>query len=190
MRVVAATNRDLLAEARVGRFREDLYYRLNIFPTSIPPLRERPEDIVALVAHFQAESASRLGIPMPELAAADRAALIAYPWPGNVRELRNVIERATILAGDGQLRLVLPTQPGGAPATRRSTGLTSPPPSADDERYTLADLKRLEHGLVVRALEATDWRVYGEDGAAARLGIPPTTLASRMKKMDIKRPPR
>ena len=175
VRVVSATNRDLPEEIKAGRFREDLYYRLNVFPIRTPALRERAEDIEALARHFLASASRRLSIPMPELTAANVAVLRGYHWPGNIRELQNVLERAAILASGGKLSLDLGDAPGRPPTTANATAVT------------LDDIKQLEREVIVRALDDTDWRVYGDDGAAARLAIKPTTLASRMKKMGIER---
>ena len=184
VRVIAVTNRDLLAEASAGRFREDLYYRLSVFPINVPPLRERTADMGLLAEHFLKQSAKRLGVDVPQLGADQLRALEDYPWPGNVRELQNVLERATILARDGRLQLQLGVQapPTVAPTSREGETV------APDGDLTLDDLKRLEREIVIRALERSGWRTYGERGAGARLNMSPTTLAARMKKMGIRRP--
>jgi transcriptional regulator with GAF, ATPase, and Fis domain len=181
VRVLAASNRDLLDEAEAGRFRSDLYYRLNVFPIEVPPLRKRTEDIAVLAAHFLREAAARLGVEEHSLTAANVRALQTYHWPGNVRELRNVIERAVITAGEGRLRLepLLPPDPGD---TRQ------PQVQGDDlEVMPEGEMARFQRANIRRALERTGGKVYGENGAAELLGIKPTTLASRMKKMGIER---
>jgi PAS domain S-box-containing protein len=168
VRVIAATNRDLAVESRSGRFREDLYYRLNVFPIDVPPLRQRVEDIGPLAEHCLAQTSRRLKIRPRRLAPEEIRVLEAYAWPGNVREMQNAIERAVILAPQGPLRFELGR---GAPR-------------ANDE-MTLADLERLERDLIEGALRETGGRIYGNDGAAARLKLPPTTLASRIKRLGI-----
>jgi len=183
VRVVAATNRDLGRLITEGKFREDLFYRLSVFPIMLPPLRERGDDIVLLAEEFARQFATRMGRRIEPISAALAARLKAYPWPGNVRELQNVIERAVITARDGQLNLdrALPvTNPAAngaapAPATRR------------DEVLTVDELARLERDNIVRALERSDWQVSGDAGAAKRLGMAPSTLASRMKALGIRR---
>jgi len=180
VRVVAATNRDLAAAAAEGRFRLDLLHRLSVFPVDVPPLRERPEDVELLARVFVARAADRLGIDPPALAPDEVAALEAADWPGNVRELQNVVERAVILATrSGRLELA------------RAAGLGPQSPPAGPSRpaaapATLADLERLEREIVARALEETGGKVYGDDGAAARLGLKPTTLAYRLKKLGLR----
>lgn len=179
VRVVAATNRDLRQEVERGRFRSDLYYRLNVFPIDVPPLRERKEDIGVLAAHFLREAGVRVGAEESSLTAANVRALEAYHWPGNARELRNVIERAVITAGDGRLRfeplLTLQARP-------------RPRPRADEaEVFSDEEMLRFQRTNIERALEQTGGKVYGEAGAAHLLGIKPTTLASRMKKLGISR---
>jgi transcriptional regulator with GAF, ATPase, and Fis domain len=181
VRVLAASNRDLLDEVEASRFRSDLYYRLNVFPIEVPPLRKRKEDIGVLAAHFLREAAARFGVEERPLTAANVRALEAYHWPGNVRELRNVIERAVITAGEGRLRLepLLPLAPGDARQPRAH--------SDDVDVMSEDEMARFRRANIRRALESTGWKVYGEDGAAELLGIKPTTLASRMKKMGIER---
>jgi len=176
VRVVAATNRDLAVEVAEGRFREDLYYRLSVFPIRVPPLRERPEDVVPIALHFL-ELASE-GRPTPSLSKRDARELEAYDWPGNVRELRNVVERALILSRGGRLRFDLdPTRPR---APRRAEPST--------EIRTDAELREDERRNLLAALEATAWKVSGPGGTAELLGLRPTTLHSRMRAMGIERP--
>jgi formate hydrogenlyase transcriptional activator len=169
VRVIAATHRDLLAETRAGRFREDLFYRLGVFPIAIPPLRERRSDVPVLAAHFIEQFARRHGRPVTRASAPSLRALEAHNWPGNVRELQNVIERAVILS-DGP---VLTFDPGwlvGASAAESSRTW------AAQERQRILD-----------ALRAADGRVYGPGGAAHRLGLKPTTLYGKMRKHGIGR---
>lgn len=179
VRVVAATNRDLRQEVERGRFRSDLYYRLNVFPIDVPPLRERKEDIGVLAAHFLREAGVRVGAEESSLTAANVRALEAYHWPGNARELRNVIERAVITAGEGRLRF----EP-----LLTSQARPRPRPRADEaEVFSEEEMLRFQRTNIERALEQTGGKVYGEAGAARLLGIKPTTLASRMKKLGISR---
>jgi transcriptional regulator with GAF, ATPase, and Fis domain len=169
VRMIAATNRDLTEEIRKGRFREDLYYRLNVFPIRVPPLRERAEDIPLLVWTFLEEFSSRMGKKITQVPRRTMEALQRHSWPGNVRELRNVIEHGAILTtGD---TLTVPLLDGAA-----AVGPTE---------HTLAESER---ELILRALEARHWHVKGPRGAAAALGLNPSTLYSRMKKLGI-RPP-
>ena len=172
VRLIAATNRDLLEEIKKGRFREDLYYRLNVFPIRVPPLRERPDDIPVLVWAFLEEFSSRMGKKITQVPRKTMEALQRYPWPGNVRELRNVVEHSAIVTTGDTLKVPMLDDVAVVAA--------SAPP-----RQTLADSER---DLIVRALESTRWRIKGPTGAAAALGLRPSTLYSRMKKLGI-RPP-
>jgi len=176
VRVIAATNRDLRQEAEQGSFREDLFYRLNVFPLEVAPLRARPDDIPALSEHFLARSAQRLRLPRPRLTEAALAKLVAYRWPGNVRELQNVIERAVIVSRGGDLIVSLP----GAAAP------SAPPPSEAPGGFPT--LQALEGRRIRAALERSGWVIDGERGAGRLLGLHPNTLRSRMKKHGIKRP--
>jgi len=166
VRVIAATNRNLSEEVRKGRFREDLYYRLNVFPLHVPALRDRAEDIPSMVWAFLEEFSSRMGKRITQVPRATMERLQRHPWPGNVRELRNVIEHGTIVTDGDTLTLPLLDTPSG----------TAPPPQ------TLADSER-EH--IVRILEKTSWRIKGSQGAATVLGLNPSTLYSRMEKLGI-----
>jgi PAS domain S-box-containing protein len=168
VRLVAATNRDLLEEVRKGRFREDLYYRLNVFPIRVPPLRERAEDIPLLVWTFLEEFGSRMGKRIKQVPRKTMEALQRHSWPGNIRELRNVIERGAILTTGDTLRV---------PA------LDDDVASAATPRQTLAEAER---ELILRALEDTRWHIKGRHGAAAALGLNPSTLYGRMKKLGIR----
>jgi len=184
VRIVAATNRDLGRSIGEGKFREDLYYRLSVFPITLPALRERGNDVVLLAEEFARQFATRMGRriePMPPAAA---ARLRAYPWPGNVRELQNVIERAVITARDGQLNLerALPVPAGAAVTAAPATG--SPELA---EILTVDELTRLERENIVRALDRAGGQVAGDSGAARLLGMAPSTLASRIKALGIRR---
>ncbi len=175
VRVVAATNRDLETAMRAGRFRDDLFYRLNVFPIRVPALRERPDDVPLLARHFALLHATRMGRQIESLSPAVLDALRRYDWPGNVRELQNVIERAVILSS-GEV-LELNEWPPAAPR-----GASSLPPAAGV--LTLAESERQQ---ILNALEQTNWRVSGDRGAARLLGLKPTTLESRMKRLGIRR---
>ena len=171
VRLVAATHRDLAQMVGEGTFRGDLYYRLNVFPIRLPPLRERPEDIPLLVRHFAQQHAQRLHKPVHTIPADVLEAMTRYPWPGNVRELQNVIERAVILARDGMLRPVLPTRQ--QPLQRSPVGSS-----------TLANVQR---DYILQVLRATSGVIGGQHGAATRLGLKRTTLLSRMELLGIAR---
>jgi transcriptional regulator with GAF, ATPase, and Fis domain len=166
-----------------GRFREDLYYRLSVFPLRLPPLRERGDDVVLLATAIAEKLARGLGKAIAPPGAADAAALRAYAWPGNVRELRNVVERAIITSTSGRLDLDR-ALPAAAPPARAAAG------PARDELLTEQELRRLERANTLAALERAGWRVGGDDGAARLLGVSPSTLKSRMKAFDIRRPRR
>jgi PAS domain S-box-containing protein len=178
VRVIAATNRDLLEGTRTGSFREDLYYRLSVFPITSPPLRERGDDVVLMAEAFARRFATRLGKTVSPLGPADAARLCAYPWPGNVRELQNVIERAVLTAQAGRLNLER-ALPGAVQVTTRAGA---------EAIMTAAELERIERENLLRALDASAWRIAGDAGAAHLLGIAPSTLSSRMKALGIKRP--
>lgn len=186
VRVIAATNRDLPAAIGAGLFREDLYYRLNVFPIVIPPLRERSEDIPLLAAHFAAQAARRLGLPEPKLGAAQCAALQRYRWPGNIRELGNLVERAVILSGPGPLRLdqVLPEA--------RAVLADAPIPRPELDADTIvpeAEWRDRERANIRAALKRAKGRIHGPDGAAELLGLKPSTLASRVKALNLRLDP-
>ncbi len=188
VRVVAATNRDLKKEVAAGRFREDLFYRLNVFPIQVPPLRERMDDIPSLAKHFVELSAKDLKCAKPRLTRSGIAKLQSYDWPGNIRELRNVIERAVILARGGALDFDLPVTGQSVPLARPSAASTG---SAAQPRFlTEAELQRRERDNLVQVLEAANWKISGPDGAAELLGVKPTTLLSRMDKWGLKKPER
>jgi transcriptional regulator with GAF, ATPase, and Fis domain len=178
VRVVAATNRDLAEEARAGRFREDLYYRLSVFPIEVPPLRERIDDIAPLARHFLDLTCTDLGREPMGLTRRHLDTLQAHPWPGNIRELRNVIERAVISSPGNRLRLE-PLSEDGRGRNRH------PEPRAKDEYLTETEFRALERENVLAALRCSGGRVWGTDGAAALLGIKPSTLDYRMKRLGI-----
>jgi formate hydrogenlyase transcriptional activator len=173
VRLVAATNRDLTGMANRGEFRSDLYYRLNVFPVLLPPLRERREDIPALVKHFAEMFGRRMGKPIEQVSDETMNALSSYAWPGNVRELQNLIERAVILSDDG----VLPN-----PLPRAATQSVLGSPAA------ATTLKDSERNLILHTLESAGWVIGGGKGAASRLGLKRTTLIHKMKKLGISRP--
>ncbi|MCJ2116885.1 sigma 54-interacting transcriptional regulator [Methylobacterium sp. J-001] len=180
IRLVAATNRNLKEEVRRGRFREDLYFRLNVFPLAASPLRERPEDIALIAQHFLKGAARRLNIPEPRLTEGDARRLARYAWPGNVRELENVIERAAILAVRGRLRFDLPeTEPPGRAEA-------APPALPADRPLTEVDRRARDRAEIAAALALTGGKVFGPGGAAELLGLRPTTLASRIKMHGLK----
>lgn len=184
VRILAATNRDLSRSVQQGDFRDDLYYRLNVFPVDLPPLRERGEDIVLLAWVFAKRFAKRLGRPIEPFSHECIRRLQAYRWPGNVRELQSVIERALITSRDGQVNLdrALPVIAGVAAVP------TTPPDGSGTQVRTARELEALERQNLLLALESTGWRVAGENGAARLLGVNPSTLNSRLKALGIKRP--
>ena len=183
VRVIAATNRDLENAVTEGRFREDLYYRLSVFPIDVPPLRERGDDVVQIASHFLERTCQEFGHPPLTLSRQQAALLKRYDWPGNIRELKNVIERAVILSRGKVLRLDLAmTDILGATAAVEPAA--SP---AEREVLTEAELRDFERNNIVAALKLADWRVSGPNGAARLLGVKPTTLADRMKKYKIER---
>jgi transcriptional regulator with GAF, ATPase, and Fis domain len=171
VRVVAATHRDLTEMVARGEFRSDLYYRLNVFPLLLPPLRNRREDIEPLVRHFVEQSGRKIGKRIDEIPEATMVALVEYRWPGNIRELQNLIQRAVVLSKDGVLPnpLTAPTQPAKAPAIPTT-------------------LRESERALILRTLEEVGWIVGGPKGAARKLGVKRTTLNHRMRKLGISRP--
>ena len=189
VRVISATHRDLSAMRKEGKFREDLFYRLGVYPLRVPPLRERGDDVVLLAEHFARVHAKKLGRAPATLTDACRTRLRRYDWPGNVRELANVIERAVITSRDGQLDLDRAIPRSEATAIGGETPAAAAPDTAPEPRVrTAAELEALERENLRLALEASGWKVSGAGGAAERLGVPPTTLSSRMRALGIKKP--
>ena len=181
VRVIAASNRNLKKEVDEGRFRQDLFYRLSVFPIEILPLRERREDIAPLVANFVRQSARRMNRPEPQLNKAALDRLGSYDWPGNVRELQNTVERAIILWREGPLTFDLPNLPAGQNTERQ------PKPAADAALLTRDELKRRERETIVNALKQTNGKVSGPSGAAKLLAMKPSTLSSRISSLGINR---
>jgi len=192
VRVIAASNRDLRKEVEAGRFREDLYYRLNVFPIEVPPLRDRREDILPLARHFLEQKSRDFGVEAPRVTRPQAEQLLGYDWPGNIRELQNVIERALILSGTGPLRLDLETSAG----SRADAGIDIDAgafPLGDDPQQakgflTEEEFRERERQNLLAALEHADWRVSGPGGAAELLGLKATTLNYRMKAYGLRRP--
>lgn len=166
---------------KAGRFRQDLYYRLSVFPIELPPLRERAEDVPLLAQNFVTDGARKLGIAAPPLSSRQLKELQAYDWPGNVRELQNVIERAVIRSRNGFLELDL------HPASVASPGAQKKESPLAIDALSLPSLKQHERNLVVQALAKTRGKIYGPDGAAALLGMKPTTLSSRVQRLGLKK---
>ena len=183
VRIVAATNRDLKKEVTAGRFREDLYYRLYVFPLKVAPLRERKEDIPLLASHFVELSVKELGCPKPRLTPAGIETLLAYDWPGNIRELRNVILRAVIFARGGALEFDLPVTGAAVASHNREDSDQSEP-----EFLTESEMRGRERENLFAVLQKAGWKIKGYNGAAELLGVKPTTLAARIEKMGLKRP--
>ncbi|MCC6822557.1 MAG: sigma 54-interacting transcriptional regulator, partial [Verrucomicrobia subdivision 3 bacterium] len=184
VRIVGATNRDLKKAVATGRFREDLYYRLHVFPIHVVPLRERKDDIPLLAKHFVELSVKELRCQKPRLTRASVAALQNYAWPGNIRELRNVTQRAVILARGGPLHFDLPVT-HSALTPIASTRQSGSPPALGF--LTEAEMLRRERENLIAVLDQAGWKIKGVDGAAELLGVKPTTLLSRIKKMGLRR---
>jgi transcriptional regulator with GAF, ATPase, and Fis domain len=173
VRVIAATSRDLIQEIRKRRFREDLYYRLNVFPIQIPPLRQRPEDIPLLAQFFKEKYARKMGKQIESIPKTKINAFLEYHWPGNVRELEHMIERAVVITSGSSLQVAGPL---------RSSPLN------DSNLEQLKDLASTEREHILRVLLKTNWRIGGPNGAARILKLHPNTLHSRIKKLGIRRP--
>jgi formate hydrogenlyase transcriptional activator len=178
VRLVAATHRDLTEMAARKEFRSDLYYRLNVFPIELPPLRERVEDIPQLISHFVTDFGRRMSKPIRFIPPETIAAFRSYSWPGNVRELQNLIERAVIRSNDGVLPNPLPVHDQTSLWQQKTRMRTS-------VSHTLSDCTR---SVILGTLQDTGWVIGGPDGAATRLGLPRTSLISKMRKLGISRP--
>ena len=185
VRIVAATNRELQDEVKAKHFRQDLYYRLSVFPIEVISLRERKSDIPLLVSFFVQQVARKLGIDVPKIKQRHMIELQQYDWPGNIRELQNVVERAVIISRSGPLTFHLPMiEKNSLSQTPKPVSTTAQPNSL----MTYDELKDLERQNLLRVLQQTNWKVSGVGGAAEWLGINPATLSSRMRTMGIKRP--
>jgi len=169
VRIIAATNRDLPMAIQDGRFRQDLWYRLSIFPITIPPLRERKDDLQPLISHFVSIYNRKLGKQIKAISKRTRDALMDYNWPGNVRELENMVHRAIIVSQGSELMLDIPQRPAGRPPDKET-------------------LEEVERQHIINTLTSCQWKIEGKAGAADRLGIHPSTLRSRMKKLRIQKP--
>jgi chemotaxis protein methyltransferase CheR len=169
VRIIAATNRNLEKEVEKGRFRSDLWYRLNSFPISIPPLRERLEDIPLFVNHFVHQYCTKIGKRFDKVPKKALQNLTRYSWPGNIRELENIISRAVITSEPGKLRVQMPESAQSSASSHK----------------TFKDMEKL---FIIETLEDTGWKIEGQGGAAKTLGLKPSTLRNRMKRLDIQRP--
>lgn len=194
VRVIAATNKDLEKAVEAGEFREDLYYRLSVFPVQVPPLRRRADDVIQLAVHFLEQVCREFGRSAPMLTQGQVEALRRYDWPGNVRELKNVIERAVILSRGGALRLDLSlpetgvVSPGSALAPASNALASTGAGQASATFLTEAEMKEQQRSNLIAALNAANWKISGKGGAADRLGMRPTTLTDRIRALRIKRP--
>ena len=186
VRILAASNRDLEAEVVAGRFRRDLYYRLNVFPIEVAPLRKHKDDIPLLAAHFLGQTARRLKVRLPRLTQAHLAQLHSYDWPGNVREMQNLIERALILAQRGPLRFDLPPAASETPAPELGPGVDAA--ASEVQIITDPELRLRERANIMAALTRSNGRIHGPGGAAELLRINPNTLVSRIRKLGLKKP--
>jgi len=184
VRIIAATNRNLKKEVEAGRFRQDLYYRLNVFPLEAVPLRKRKEDIPLLAEHFLEQAIRRLSVPKARLTPEQISLLTNCDWPGNVRELQNMIERALILAQNGVLQFDL----SKGEVVSAETAPIVAKPQVPGSVLTDIEFRQRERGNVLLALNQTSWKIHGAGGAAELLGLKPTTLISRMKKLGLAKP--
>lgn len=180
VRIIAATHRDLLARSKEGKFREDLYYRLNVFPIQVPALRDRGNDVCLIADKLIEHYAKDLNKAIKPLTQEQKKQLLSYDWPGNVRELQNLVERAVIVANKGRIdwSLVIPNAQGLVKATTQG----------DERILTVEELQELERANILKALKKTKWKISGTNGAARLLGLPPTTLASKIKALGISKP--
>ena len=190
VRVIAATNRDLGAAVREGKFRSDLFYRLNVLPLSIPALRQRQGDVPLLVAFFVQRFAKKFSKPVKQISEETMRRLVQYPWPGNIRELQNVIERAVVLSQGDTLQLAADFSPASPPQVPVSE------PGLDLSKFKIqnskisepASMTEVERRHIETVLTQTKWMIEGERGAAKILNLSPSTLRSRMRRLGIKRP--
>lgn len=182
VRVIAATNRNLNQEIKTGKFRQDLFYRLNVYPITVPPLRERGNDIIKLANEFVLRCSRKLGITPPRLTNASANKLMSYNWPGNIRELQNIIERAVIISKNGKIILdkILPDD-------YKSINSEIKENESEEKILSQEQLLNLEKENIIRALNSVNWKISGKNGAAKLLGLPPTTLNSRLKALGIKK---
>lgn len=183
VRVVAATNRDMQQEVEAKRFRQDLFYRLSVFPIEVPPLRDRRDDIPRLAVHFLDQYSRKLGIPAPKLRQRHIIELQQYSWPGNIRELQNVVERAVISGRSGQLEFHLPKS-----LNTGDGNVDMIPVRSTKKLMTDEEVRSFERKNLITVLEHHNWKISGEDGAANYLGLHPATLSSRIRAMGVKRP--
>ena len=183
VRVIAATNRNLEAQIVKGEFREDLFYRISVFPVDVPPLRERGDDIIRLARHFLEKTCSDFGRAPMQLTRTQAEMLQSYSWPGNVRELKNVIERAVILSPRNVLRLDLSMSSPGADIRQAGSGK-----SPQEQILTESEMRKLQKNNLLAALKEADWKVSGPGGAAELLGVKPTTLADRIRTFGVRKP--
>ena len=181
--MIAATNRDLERHIVEGKFREDLFYRLSVFPIDVPPLRERGDDVIQLAQEFLATSCKDFGREPMTLTRGQANKLRAYDWPGNVRELKNVIERAVILSPGNVLRLEASLPEAATNGPQRLTAAGEPA-----EFLTEQEMREFQKNNTIAALKQANWRVSGPGGAADMLGIKPTTLADRIRTLGIRKP--
>ncbi|HEX8676595.1 MAG TPA: sigma 54-interacting transcriptional regulator, partial [Segetibacter sp.] len=179
VRLIAATNRNLLEEVKKGRFREDLYYRLNVYPIHIPTLRERGDDVLLLAEKFLQQYAQNMNKTLPPLSENDKQKILSYHWPGNVRELQNVMERIVITSEKGVLHVNIEGSPTG----------NINPVSTSKKIITATEWRELEKENILRALKTCNWKISGADGAAALLDMPATTLSSKLKALGINKFP-
>jgi PAS domain S-box-containing protein len=186
VRIIAATNRNLKDEVLAKRFREDLYYRLNVFPVEVPPLCDRKDDIPSLANRFLSQATSKLNLPLPQFTKANMMELQGYDWPGNVRELQNVIERAVITSRSGKLAFSL--NEGTKSDGRRGKGERRRTSDTEQRVLTEEEMKQRDRDNLLNALHQCGWKITGPDGAAEILGMKPTTLHSKIKKLGLKKP--
>lgn len=185
VRVIAATNRNLKNEVVKGNFREDLFYRLNVFPLEVSPLRERKIDIPLLAVHFFKRAEKKFNRNGIKLSKANLVHMENYPWPGNIRELQNVIERAVIISRSGRLSLDLPDNPNNKKLLNQKNSSGDIP--MQGRVSTFYEIKQFERENILRALNQTGWKIFGVGGAAELLGVPPTTLTTRIQRLGLKK---